>query len=195
MPRLANTAGGGPVRIYAAPCGRGAGQPAFMPAPKARGVLWEAIPFYSAGLLLGSDAPCRKKHAPKARGVLREAILYQEKSARQDSGVWECGLFASRVSASAAGGFIGSGRVIVREVPYRKRYRAMVRGFFWESPPVRAEEGAGSACRASPLLCALAAYAACGGQSPLLCRAKGAGGFLWEAPLYQEKFARQDSGF
>ena len=41
--------------------------------------------FYGAGLLLGRDAPCRKKHVPRAR---------------EDS--------------------------------YRKQYRAIVRGFFWE---------------------------------------------------------------
>ena len=97
---------------------------------------------------------------------------------------------------------MGSGRVIVREDSYGKRYRSIVPGFFWEvtrrrreeyagrarphtrraevsmgggalclgcnwhektpaprgrelyagstRPPVRAEEGAGSACRASP---------------------------------------------
>ena len=44
--------------------------PAFMRRHMAAGgSLWEAIPFYSAGLLLGSDAPCKKKHVPRAREV------------------------------------------------------------------------------------------------------------------------------
>ena len=65
---------------------------------------------------------------------------------------------------------------LAREVSYRKRYRAMVRGFFWESPPVRAEEGAGSACPAGQP----------GRLNLHLCAAPwAAGGSLWEAiPFY-----------
>lgn len=33
------------------------------------------------------------------------------------------------------------------------------------------------------------------GQPAFMRRHMAAGGSLWEAPLYQEKFARQDSGF
>ena len=76
----------------------------------------------------------------------------------------------------------GKRRFIKRSSPVRavdsegKQYRSIVRGFFWEVTRRRREEYAGStrrasprlcrakgAGRASPLLCALAAYAACGG--------------------------------
>ena len=90
------------------------------------------------------EVPYRKRYRSIVRG------FFWKISARQDSGVWECGLFASRVSASAAGSFIGSGRVIVREVPYGKQYRSIVRGFFWEATRRRRELGAGSTRRASP---------------------------------------------
>ena len=84
------------------------------------------------------------------------------------------------------------------------------RGVLWEAmrfvcvscvrmaPRRRHEEYAGSTRRASPHLCALAAYAAGGGPARVCAAPRqygGRGGFLWEVTLYQEKFARQGSGF
>ena len=103
---------------------------------------------------------------------------------------------------------MGSGRVIVREVPYGKRYRSIVRGFFWEVTRRRRELGAGSTRRAVPafmrrqwrrggparIYAAPRQYGGRGGFYGKWPR-YSAGGFLWEATLYQEKFARQNSGF
>ena len=75
---------------------------------------------------------------------------------------------------------------------YRKRYRSMARGFFWEVTRRRRELGAGSTRRAVPAF--MRRHMAAGGSLWEAIRSM-ARGFFWEATLYQEKFARQDSGF
>ena len=59
-------------------------------------------------------------------------------------------------------------------------------------PPVRAEEGAGSARSAF-----MPRQGRGAGQPAFMrtCRIRGVREILWEATLYQEKFACQDSGF
>ena len=93
---------------------------------------------------------------------------------------------------------MGSGRVIVREVPYGqrrfikrsspvrtadsegKRYRSIVRGFFWEVTRRRRELGAGSTRRAVPAF--MRRHMAAGGSLWEAIPFYSAGGFLWESP-------------
>ena len=100
-------------------------------------------------------AVSRVRMAPRRR---REEYAGSTRSAfmpRQGRGgfLWEATLYQEKFARQDSG-FC------------RKRYRAMARGFFWEATRRRREEYAG---RARPPACA-----ACGGQSPLLCRAAGA---------------------
>ena len=81
----------------------------------------------------------------------------------------------------ARGDSYGQRRFIKRSSRPANAVGALATGFNPAGQPAFVPRLANTAGRASPHLCALAAYAACGGQSPLLCRAKGAGGFLWEA--------------
>ena len=114
----------------------GSTRSAFMPAPLARGDSY------------------RKRYRAIVRGFFWESPpVRAEEGAGSACPAGQPGRLNLHLCAApcAAGG------------SYRKQYRSIVRGFFWEVTRRRREEGAGSACRASPRLCALAACAACGG--------------------------------
>ena len=167
---------GGQCPHLCAANGGGAGQPAFVP---------RLANTAGAGGSMGSGRVIVREDSYGKQYVLWRGASFGKRRAAGAN--WVRGGPALHLCrAKGAGGFLWAA------------IRSIVRGFFWEVTRRRREEGAGSACRASPLLCALAAYAAGGGPARVCAAPRqygGRGGFLWEVTLYQEKFARQGSGF